>query len=179
RNLQQLGLDAGATLPQIFERAVSVGLKLCPAYAGPYLRLDFLDQAASDDSVLSAGKKPAGSLTIASASMGGEDFPRGFYLRVVDEVAWLRGYRCDDTNGLGLAATFVFRCRWIVLRVWGRSLQGFSLGISAGRIVDCAQARETPAMVGPLSTRPEKFSHLLDVDCCPSARKGLTEAIIS
>ncbi|PMQ21771.1 hypothetical protein CIK84_09680 [Glutamicibacter arilaitensis] len=111
RNLQQLGLDAGATLPQIFERAVSVGLKLCPAYAGPYLRLDFLDQAAFDDSVLSAGKKPAGSLTIASASVGDEDFPRGFYLRVVDEVAWLRGYRCDDTYGFALADTFVFRCR--------------------------------------------------------------------
>ena len=24
------------------------------------------------------------------------DYPKGFYLRVVDGVTWLRGYRCDD-----------------------------------------------------------------------------------
>lgn len=109
RNLQQLGLDPGATLPQIFERAVSVGLKLCPAYVGPYLRLDFLDQTASSDSVLSGGRKPADSLTVASAALGDQEFPRGFYLRVVDNVPWLRGYRCDDTHGFAPTDTFVFQ----------------------------------------------------------------------
>ncbi|WP_347039383.1 hypothetical protein AAHB37_04455 [Glutamicibacter halophytocola] len=111
RTVQQLGLDAGATLPEIFECAISSGLGLCPAITGPYLRLEFLDQAASRDSALSAGKKPDDSLTIASAALGDQDFPRGFYLRVVEGAVWLRGYRCDDTHGFALADTFVFQDR--------------------------------------------------------------------
>ncbi|MBF6671319.1 MULTISPECIES: hypothetical protein [Glutamicibacter] len=100
RTVQQLGLDAGATLPEIFDRAISSGLGLCPAITGPYLRLEFLDQAASRD-----------SLTISSAALGDEGFPRGFYLRVVEGAVWLRGYRCDDTHGFALADTFVFQDR--------------------------------------------------------------------
>jgi len=111
RTVQQLGLDAGATLPEIFDRAINSGLGLCSAMTGPYLRLEFLDQAASRDSVLSAGKKPDDPLTIASAALGDEGFPRGFYLRVVEDVMWLRGYRCDDTHGFALADTFVFQDR--------------------------------------------------------------------
>ncbi|MFD1376867.1 hypothetical protein [Glutamicibacter sp. NPDC090743] len=111
RNLQQLGLDAGATLPRIFERAVSRGMQLCPAMTGPYLRLDFLDQASSSHSVLSDGKKPADSLTVASAAPGNQEFPRGFYLRMVDGVPWLRGYRCDDAHGFTLDDTFIFQSR--------------------------------------------------------------------
>ncbi|MNW34738.1 hypothetical protein D3C74_117190 [compost metagenome] len=111
RNLRQLGLEVGATLTQVLERAVSVGLKLCPAMTGPYMRLDFLDQASSNNSVLSDGKKPADSLTVASAAPGDQEFPRGFYLRMVDGVPWLRGYRCDDAHGFTLDDTFIFQSR--------------------------------------------------------------------
>jgi len=109
RNLQQLDLDAGATLPQIFDRAISHGLQLCSPITGPYLRLAYLAQSTSSDSVLSAGKSPVDSLTIASSALGDEEFPRGFYLRVVDGVPWLRGYRCDDTHGFSLDDTFIFQ----------------------------------------------------------------------
>jgi len=109
RNLQQLDLDAGATLPQIFDRAISHGLQLCSPITGPYLRLAYLTQSTSSDSVLSAGKSPVDSLTIASSALGDEEFPRGFYLRVVDGVPWLRGYRCDDTHGFSLDDTFIFQ----------------------------------------------------------------------
>lgn len=109
RNLQQLDLVAGTKLPQIFERAISEGFQLCPAITGPYLRLDFLDQAVSGDSVLSGGRKPADSLSVASAVLGDQEFPRGFYLRVVDDVPWLRGYRCDHTHGFAPTDTFVFQ----------------------------------------------------------------------
>ena len=30
-----------------------------------------------------------------------EAYPKGFYLRVVDDEVWLRGYRCDDTYEWG------------------------------------------------------------------------------
>ncbi|MCS3492472.1 hypothetical protein M2368_001475 [Arthrobacter sp. JUb119] len=98
-------------MTQVLERAVSVGLKLCPAMTGPYMRLDFLDQASSNNSVLSDGKKPADSLTVASAAPGDQEFPRGFYLRMVDGVPWLRGYRCDDAHGFTLDDTFIFQSR--------------------------------------------------------------------
>ncbi len=38
-----------------------------------------------------------------------DDYPKGFYLRVVDGRAWLRGYRCDDEYDFDPADRFVFR----------------------------------------------------------------------
>src|SRR5690242_17458828 len=61
-----LGRPDGATLPEIFELAQNQGLLLCPADTGPYLRMALGAQAASVDSVMSAGMAPDGSLTIAS-----------------------------------------------------------------------------------------------------------------
>ena len=109
RSVAELGFAQGATLQEIYARAQKLGLALCPAVTGPYLRLEFLEQASSSNSVLSAGKKPDDSLTIASTPLGDEDYPKGFYLRVVDSVPWLRGYRCDDTHRFGLKDTFVFQ----------------------------------------------------------------------
>jgi len=39
-----LGFENDATLKEIYERAISLGLKLLPAEAGPQLRLQYLDQ---------------------------------------------------------------------------------------------------------------------------------------
>lgn len=106
--LQDLGLRQPATLKTIFERATSRGLALCPPAAGPYLRLATLDQQNSVNAVLSAGKNPSDSLTISSLPLGGDDFPKGFYLRVVDGVPWLRGYRCDDAYEFAPEDAFIF-----------------------------------------------------------------------
>lgn len=99
RTVGDLGLTHGATLPQIFAAARERGLELCPATTGPYLRLAMAVQESAPDSVMSAGRAPSGAVTIASAPLSDDvDYPKGFYLRVVDDRQWLRGYRCDDEH---------------------------------------------------------------------------------
>ena len=93
----QLGLPEGAVQSVAFAAARDQGLELCPLVTGPYLRLALRDQANAPDSVLSAGRAPTGSVHVASAPVSEDvDYPKGFYLRVVDDQLWLRGYRCDD-----------------------------------------------------------------------------------
>lgn len=107
--VQDLGIQQPATLKTILDLAMSRGLALCPASAGPFLRLAIMDQQNSTNSTLSAGKKPANSLTIASLPLGTDDIPKGFYLRVVDGVPWLRGYRCENAYEFGPEDAFIFR----------------------------------------------------------------------
>ena len=97
RSLAQLGLTGGGTLPEIFAAVRAEGLAPLPADAGPYLRLAYLDQGQAPDSVLSAGRVPTGAVSVLSPPLSADhEYPKGFYLRVVDGVTWLRGYRCDD-----------------------------------------------------------------------------------
>ncbi len=99
RSVAELGMADGATLVEILERARQGGLDACAPVTGVYLRLAMLDQVASADSVMSNGRAPDGSITVASWPLEDDsDFPKGLYLRVVDGVPWLRGYRCDDDH---------------------------------------------------------------------------------
>ena len=66
---------------------------------GPYLRMALNEQVASRDSVMSSGRAPDGALTVAAEALSKDDeAPKGFYLRLVDGQAWLRGYRCDEST---------------------------------------------------------------------------------
>ena len=106
---EELGLPAGGSLSTIYRAALTAGLRLCPPETAAYLRLVTLDQEDAPDSVLSNGTAPSGSLTIASAPLEIDDeFPKGLYLRVIDGVAWLRGYRCDDEHVFSPQDRFVF-----------------------------------------------------------------------
>ncbi|KJL41421.1 hypothetical protein RS82_02650 [Microbacterium trichothecenolyticum] len=110
RTVADLGRPHGAPLPDILELGRNLGLALCPAEAGPYLRLALNDQATSADATMSTGKAPDGSLTVASEPLSADDdYPKGFYLRVVDGRAWLRGYRCDDEHIWSPGDRFVFQ----------------------------------------------------------------------
>ena len=110
RSLSELGLEAGAALPRIFDVAEGQGLSLCPVAAGPYLRLAWLSQPNAPDAIMSNGRAPSASLTIAAPLLrpGEDDYPKGFYLRVIDGCPWLRGYRCDLTYGWNPDDRFVF-----------------------------------------------------------------------
>jgi hypothetical protein len=95
-----LGLLRGATTERIHERASELGLTLCPLELGPHLRLQFLDQPEGHlGHPPSKHRAPPGSITVASRPLTDDvDTPKGFYLRRIDGVLWLRGYRCapDD-----------------------------------------------------------------------------------
>lgn len=110
RSLSTLGLTSGGTLRQIFSTAESRGLHPCPPDSGPYLRIAWLSQPQSHDSVQSTGRAPAGAVTIASEPID-ETFatPKGFYLRLVDGQAWLRAYRCDEAFEFSADHVFAFR----------------------------------------------------------------------
>lgn len=95
-----LGFPDGANTDRIFKRAEELGLKLCPLELGPYLRMVYLDQTEgySEDS-LQQQQAPSGSITIASEKLTEDDnFPKGFYLRRINGVLWLRGYRADHLH---------------------------------------------------------------------------------
>lgn len=44
RSVAELGFENGATRKQIYDRALELGLQLCPSEVGPQLRLQYLDQ---------------------------------------------------------------------------------------------------------------------------------------
>jgi len=109
RSVAELGLDGGATLPQILSAAHENRLLLCPPTTGPYLRLALMAQSTAPDNVMSSGRAPSGSLTVASGPLHADpEYPRGFYLRAVDGRTWLRGYRCDDDFVWSPLDRFVF-----------------------------------------------------------------------
>lgn len=98
RTVRELGFEHGAVQSRVFTAAKNQGLELCPPVTGPYLRLAMTGQATAPDSILSAGRAPTGAIHVASDPQSQDvEYPKGFYLRVVDGQAWLRGYRCDDT----------------------------------------------------------------------------------
>ena len=110
RTVAELGLASGATLAQIFEVAQQQGWLLCPMDTGPYLRMALNEQVASRDSVMSSGRAPDGALTVAAEALSKDDeAPKGFYLRLVEGQAWLRGYRCDDEHTWSPDDRFIFQ----------------------------------------------------------------------
>jgi len=111
RSVLELGLPDGGTLSQVFEAGRSNGLDVVPLVAGPYVRLAFTQQAQAPDSVLSGGRAPSGSIHIASRPPREDvEYPKGFYLRVVDGESWLRGYRCDGDYVFEPEQRFLFAC---------------------------------------------------------------------
>lgn len=92
-----LGLPHGGTFLDITTHARAVGLELCPLELGPWLRMQFVEQPESDPGgAHTQGRAPAGSITVASEPLDDDDdTPKGFYLRRIDGVLWLRAYRAS------------------------------------------------------------------------------------
>lgn len=105
-----LGFPDGATMAAINERSRALGLGLCPVEVGPHLRLHYLDQAEGywGQPILEE-RAPSGSITVASAPLvADEDFPKGFYLRRIQGVLWLRGYRSGPDHLWSPGDHFIF-----------------------------------------------------------------------
>ncbi|WP_225884273.1 hypothetical protein [Lacticaseibacillus mingshuiensis] len=103
-----LGLTGGATLPQIYRAAIGAGLKLAPLALAVFLRLQWRDQPASQDLEMHRQAVPDLAVTVATATPGDLDAPRGFYLRNVAGQLHLRGYVCDDQYWWPGDAVFAF-----------------------------------------------------------------------
>ena len=90
----------GGTYDQLTARALASGFVECPLEVGPYLRLQFLDQAeGSVGFPATKHRAPPGSITVASVPLDDRDeTPKGFYLRRIDGVLWLRGYWSHPDN---------------------------------------------------------------------------------
>lgn len=99
-SVADLGFYEGATYDQLTERALASGLVACPLELGPHLRLQFLDQAeGSLGFPETRHQAPPGSITIVSVPLDDRDeTPKGFYLRRIDGVLWLRGYWSHPDN---------------------------------------------------------------------------------
>lgn len=95
-----LGFSAGATLSQIVVTAHEMGLVCCPIELGPYMRLQYLDQPeGAQGGSERSGQAPHGAVTLVSGRLTDDDeFPKGFYLRRIDGVLWLRGYRSGSEH---------------------------------------------------------------------------------
>ena len=94
-SVASLNFHDGATIDQIVEQAARLGLSPCPLELGPHLRLQYTDQPEGFlNQPPSQHRAPAGSVTVASAPLDeDEDTPKGFYLRKIEGILWLRGYR--------------------------------------------------------------------------------------
>jgi hypothetical protein len=92
-SVKELGF-VGATYQQLITRAFELGLVECPLELGPHLRLQLLEQPeGSAGFTATQHRAPPGSITIASSPLDDSDeTPKGFYLRRIDGVLWLRGY---------------------------------------------------------------------------------------
>ena len=93
-SVADLGFEQGASYGQLTARALESGLVECPLELGPHLRLQFRDQPeGSRGQPATHHRAPSGAITIASPALDEqEDTPKGFYLRRIDGVLWLRGY---------------------------------------------------------------------------------------
>lgn len=108
-SVEGLGFPGGAVMPDILAGARELGLGPCPAELGPYLRLAYAEQPGVEGSLSGGGKAPEGALTVVSEPLSADDdFPKGFYLRKVNGVLWLRGYRSDAQHVLPPGDRLVF-----------------------------------------------------------------------
>ncbi|TFD99461.1 helicase [Jeotgalibacillus salarius] len=105
--VHSLGFQQGANTSDLFRKAKELGLSLCPVELGPFLRLVYTDQHEHESNV--KNQAPAGAVTIASEPLyQHDDFPKGFYLRRIDEELWLRGYTADDLHVWNPEDVFIF-----------------------------------------------------------------------
>lgn len=143
RSVSALGFAEGATYEALTARARESGLLECPLELAPHLRLQFLDQPEEVDETAPKTKRaPRGSLTIASAPLDDTDeTPKGFYLRRMDGLLWLRGYWSWPGHVWSPEDVLVF-CRADIAERRAAESEPFGQG-SASREAPCESERSS------------------------------------
>ncbi|HUQ70820.1 MAG TPA: hypothetical protein VM165_14920 [Planctomycetaceae bacterium] len=110
---RDLGFPEGATTVAIHENALDRRLCLCSLEVGPYFRLHHIDQPeGAKEEAVRRHRAPPGSITVASMPPSADDdFPKGFYVRRIDGVLWLRGYRASADHVWDADDHFLFALR--------------------------------------------------------------------
>ncbi|MDX2220580.1 MAG: hypothetical protein SF172_16295 [Burkholderiales bacterium] len=100
--VHDLGFESGATMPEIIAAGARLGLAPCPLELAVYLRLAMPDQAEGHwGQPETRHTAPPGAITVISPPLAEDDtVPKGFYLRKIKGVLWLRGYVSDATHVL-------------------------------------------------------------------------------
>ncbi len=93
-SVADLGLPDGGVMAEILAAAAARGLGLCPLELAPHLRLQMLDQAEGARGFApTRHRSPPGAIRVVSEPLCADDeVPKGFYLRRIEGVLWLRGY---------------------------------------------------------------------------------------
>lgn len=106
-----LGLIDGATMAGIVAAAAAQGLVPCPLELAAHLRLELVDQPEGYvGQPETRHQAPPGALTVVSPALDADDaVPKGFYLRRIDGVLWLRGYRSGPDHHWSPHDRLVFR----------------------------------------------------------------------
>ena len=97
-SVAQLGFVEGATLRQILEKALQMGLLKCQPTDGPNLRVQYLDQPMGE--VVWLGMDPI---------TGSDGHPGIVYLRRSDSGLWLSAYYCNLGSFFSADNVFLFR----------------------------------------------------------------------
>jgi hypothetical protein len=109
-SVADLGFANGATTQEIYAQAKLHGLELCPIEFAVFYRMQYLEQP--EGSIGFAPTQhcaPPGSVTVAAEAISADDtVPKGFYLRRIEGVLWLRGYHCDATHVWSPQDVFAF-----------------------------------------------------------------------
>lgn len=96
-NLSDLGLTKPSLYKDIIASAEAMGLKQCPLSLGAFLRLQFMEQVEGP------------YITIASVkTKQDEEYPNGLYVRKLDDIMWLRGYRSTQDYEWPVESEFFF-----------------------------------------------------------------------
>jgi hypothetical protein len=108
--VKDLGCPEGAIYSEICRRAADAGLSLCPLELAPHLRLQYLDQPEGHWGHPAVKQQaPPGALIVAAAPLVADDaIPKGFYLRRIEGVLWLRGYWSSAEHVCGPEERYVF-----------------------------------------------------------------------
>lgn len=93
--LNNLGLKNGGNFKQIETMMKTKNFDFCPLEFAPYIRLHYISQKPSK--IKSSNQHPPNSILIFSKPLiMSDDFPKGFYIRNIEDTLWLRAYICSD-----------------------------------------------------------------------------------
>jgi len=112
-SVAELGLPDGGVTADILTAAARCGLEPCPLELAPHLRLQLLDQ---EEGALGFAptrhQSPPGAIRVVSEPLCEEyEVPKGFYLRRIEGVLWLRGYWCSAEHLRRPDEQLVFVCQ--------------------------------------------------------------------